>query len=57
MPYHLSPIYAKLGVHIQVDVNRLIRRGEGRPTLGEGRPTLGEGRPTLGTRTDVPFGQ
>jgi hypothetical protein len=50
MPYHLSPIYAKLGVHIQVDVNRLIRRGEGRPTLGEGRPTLG-------TCTDVPFGQ
>jgi hypothetical protein len=43
MPYHLSPIYAKLGVHIQVDVNRLIRRSEGRPTPE--------------TRTDVPFGQ
>jgi hypothetical protein len=27
MPNHLSPIYAKLGVHIQVDLNRLIRRG------------------------------
>jgi hypothetical protein len=42
MTNHLSPIYAKLGVHIQVDLNRVIRR---------------EGRPTPGTRTGVPFGQ
>jgi DNA-binding NarL/FixJ family response regulator len=31
---HLSSIYAKLGVHSQVDLIRLIRRGTKRPADG-----------------------
>ncbi|HEX9356814.1 MAG TPA: LuxR C-terminal-related transcriptional regulator, partial [Streptosporangiaceae bacterium] len=32
---HLSSIYAKLGVHSQVDLIRLIRRGTKRPADGQ----------------------
>jgi PAS domain-containing protein len=32
---HLSSIYAKLGVHTQVDLVRLIRRGTKRPAAGQ----------------------
>jgi hypothetical protein len=32
---HLSSIYAKLGVHSQVDLIRLIRRGTDRPAADQ----------------------